>query len=341
MYRKTAYELPLAGKIYVAGHNSLVGAAVLRRLSALGYKDLVTKTSKELDLTSQWAVSQFFKENQPQYVFLCAEEAGGILAKSTYPASCIYDNLMIQSNIIHQSMKYKVKRLLFLGSSSVYPTSSQPMKEEQLLKGPLEPLDRSYAFAKAAGIEMCGAYNKQYGTRYLSVIPTDAYGPEDNYDLKTSHVLPAILRKMHEAKLRNDFKVDLWGTGKAKREFLHSDDLADALILLLGLPESKYQELLHANGHLPVVNVGSGQPVTIQELASMVAQTVGFKGELSWDTNKPTGAPSKLLDVSQINALGWKAKISLRTGIEKTYSQSSNLLNQLMNRHEPIKVKVK
>ena len=301
-----------SAKIYVAGHRGLVGSALVRRLQAGGYTNITTRTHAELDLTSQHAVQTFFAVEKPEYVFLAAAKVGGIHANNTYPADFIYQNLMIQSNIIHAAYQNKVRKLLFLGSSCIYPKNApQPMKEEYLLTGLLEPTNEPYALAKIAGIKMCAAYNRQYGTHFISVMPTNLYGPGDNYDLQNSHVLPALIRKMHEAKERGDAEAIVWGTGTPRREFLYSDDMADACVFLM--------EKSNAADIGEFVNIGVGKDVTIRELAELVAKTVGFKGRLVFDSTKPDGTPQKLLDVSRLTQLGWRAKTSLRDGILGAY----------------------
>lgn len=311
-------------KIYVAGHRGLVGSAIVRKLRAEGYTNLVLQTSEELDLRSQSAVAGFFAGEKPDYVFLAAAKVGGIVANSTYPAEFIYNNLSIQNNVIHNSYLTGVRRLLFLGSSCIYPKlAPQPLKEEYLLTGPLEPTNDAYAVAKIAGIIMCRSYNMQYGTRYLAAMPTNLYGPNDNFDLEKSHVLPALIRKFHEAKLGGEKKVVVWGTGIPKREFLHVDDLADACLFLMNLPEGSYDELLAAGPRSPVpalINIGSGTEVTISELAHIVKDVVGFRGEMTFDASKPDGTPRKLCDVSRMNSLGWRHKIELEEGIKGVYS---------------------
>jgi len=306
-------------KIYIAGHRGLVGSAIVRRLESEGCSNLVLRTRAELDLIDQAAVRSFFEQQRPEIVMLAAAKVGGILANATYPGEFIYENLMIQSNIIHWSQKTGVKRLLFLGSSCIYPKlAPQPMKEEYLLTGPLEQTNDAYAIAKIAGIKMCESYNKQFGTSYLSVMPTNLYGPGDNFDLEKSHVLPALIRKFHEAKVSDAPEVVVWGTGKPRREFLHVDDMADACVSLLGLPDKQYRELV--KGLTPcLINIGMGKDITIGELAELVKDIVGFAGKIVYDTSKPDGTPQKLLDVSRMSALGWKAGISLRQGIESTY----------------------
>ena len=295
-------------KIYIAGHRGLVGSAIMRRLKAEGYKNLLTHTHAELDLTRQEKVEEFFHEEKPDYVFLAAARVGGIYANNTYPAEFIYSNLTIQTNIIHASYVFKVKKLLFLGSSCIYPKNCpQPMKEEYLLGGPLEPTNEPYAVAKIAGIKMCQAYNRQYGTNFLSVMPTNLYGPNDNFDLKTSHVLPALIRKFHDAGTEGLSEVEIWGTGSPRREFLHVDDLADAsLFLMNNYNKSK------------IINIGTGRDLTTKELAEMIARIVGFKGRLVFNPIKPDGTPKKLLDVSKLHSFGWKARIGLEQGIAET-----------------------
>ncbi|MBA3023309.1 MAG: GDP-L-fucose synthase [Gammaproteobacteria bacterium] len=309
----------LESKIYVAGHRGLVGSALVRRLQAYGYSNLVTRTHAELELRDQAAVQAFFAKEKPEYVILAAAKVGGIHANNTYPAEFIHDNLVIQTNIIHSAWQNKVRRLLFLGSSCIYPKNApQPMKEECLLTGPLEPTNRPYALAKIAGIEMCWSYNRQYGTRYMAAMPTNLYGPNDNYDLNNSHVLPALIRKMHEAKQSGAKEVVVWGTGTPKREFLYSEDMADACIYLLEQAEGKLASLFN-DEQPPLVNIGCGEDLTIRELAELVAAVVGFKGNLTFDTSKPDGTMRKVMDVSRINALGWKRKMQLQDGIALSY----------------------
>ena len=305
-------------KIYVAGHRGLAGSALVRRLRAAGCENLVLRTHAELELTDAIAVRHFFEAEHPQHVLLAAAKVGGILANDTLPAEFIHENLAIQTNVIHEAWRARVKRLLFLGSSCIYPRECpQPMKEEYLLTGPLEPTNRPYAMAKIAGIEMCSAYNRQYGTQYLAVMPTNLYGPGDNYDLRTSHVLPALIRKAHEAKSRGDEALVVWGTGKPRREFLYSDDMADACVALLRLEDQRFQSAI--GSYPPLVNIGSGSDQTIRELAEAVAPIVGFRGALRFDTSKPDGTPRKLLDVSRIAALGWRPRVALHEGIARTY----------------------
>ena len=297
-------------KIFVAGHRGLVGSAICKKLQEEGYTNLVLRTSAELDLRQQDAVATFFASEKPEYVFVAAAKVGGIIANSTYPAEFLYQNLAIQNNIIHQSYVHGVKKLLFLGSSCIYPKlCPQPIKEEYLLTGPLEPTNDAYAIAKIAGIKMCDAYRQQYGCHFISAMPTNMYGPNDNFDLQNSHVLPALIRKMHTAKVTGQPHVTIWGTGTPKREFLHSDDLAAACLHLM----------LHFDEPGPI-NIGIGEDLSIAELAQMVKEVVGFEGQLEFDTSKPDGTPRKLLDVSRIHALGWKHNIELRDGISDVYA---------------------
>ncbi len=308
-----------AAKIYVAGHRGLVGSAIVRSLKKAGYSNLLRRTHAELDLTDQHAVRDFFDQEKPEYVFLAAAKVGGIYANSTYPAEFIYQNLAIQTNVIHESWRHGVKRLLFLGSSCIYPRDCpQPIKEEYLLTGSLESTNRPYALAKITGIEMCHAYNRQYGTKFMAAMPTNLYGPNDNYDLNNSHVLPALIRKMHEAKQRGDKEVIVWGTGTPKREFLYSDDMADACLYLLEQPDSKISNLFN-DEHPPLVNIGCGEDLTIRELAEIIAATVGYIGKLVFDSTKPDGTMRKLMDVSRMKGLGWTATTSLRNGIHSAY----------------------
>jgi GDP-L-fucose synthase len=297
-------------KIYVAGHRGLVGAAICRALEQTGCTDILTRTHGELDLTDQAAVRDFFAEQQPEYVFLAAARVGGIHANDTFPADFIRDNLLIQTNIIDSAYHNGTKKLLFLGSSCIYPKlCPQPMKEEYLLTGALEPTNEWYAVAKIAGIKMCQAYNRQYGFNAVSLMPTNLYGPGDNFDLENSHVLPALLRKFHEAQAKGQDSVEVWGTGKPKREFLHVDDLASACLYLM----NHYDEP-------EIINVGSGQEVTIGQLAALVGEVVGFKREITFNSAMPDGTPRKFLDVSRLSSLGWKSRISLRDGISETYT---------------------
>lgn len=296
-------------KIYIAGHNGLVGSAIVRNLKSNGFNNLVLKTRKELDLLDWQEVKKFFETEKPEYVFLAAARVGGILENDTYPADFIFQNLQIQNNVIHNAYLSEVKKLLFLGSSCIYPRECpQPIKEKYLLTGPLEKTNEAYAVAKIAGIKMCQSYNKQYGTKYISVMPTNLYGPNDNFDLNSSHVLPALLHKFHEAKINNQKEVLIWGTGSPKREFLHVDDLADACVFLM----ESYNEN-------EIVNIGTGEDISIRELAEIVKQIVGFEGKIKNDTSKPDGTPRKLLDVSKLRSLNWKHKIELSQGIKNTY----------------------
>ncbi|WP_126446654.1 GDP-L-fucose synthase family protein [Sulfuricystis multivorans] len=366
-------------RIYIAGHRGLVGSALMRMLTAKGYTHLITRTHAELDLTDQAAVRAFFERERPEYVFLAAAKVGGILANDSYPAEFIHQNLAIETHVIHEAWRVGVKRLLFLGSSCIYPRDCpQPIKEEYLLTGPLEPTNRPYAVAKIAGIEMCWAYNRQYGTRFLAVMPTNLYGPGDNYDLTTSHVIPAMLRKFHLAKLameKNwaaieaderrhgpipaDIKRDLhatcfegapprvvlWGTGTPRREFLYSDDLADACVFLMNLPDEQFDALLtgaplplgegagvraqppstlgrrNEGKHPPLINIGTGHDLTIRELAELVRDVVGYQGEIVFDASKPDGTPRKVLDVSRLAALGWQPRVKLRQGLEQSFTE--------------------
>ena len=312
--------------IYVAGHRGLVGSAIVRNLEAKGYTHILKRTHAELDLTDAAATDAFFAEHKPEYVFLAAAKVGGIVANNSYPAEFIRDNLVIQANVIHSAWKHGVTRLMFLGSSCIYPKMApQPMREDCLLTGPLEPTNRPYALAKIAGIEMCWSYNRQYGTKYLAVMPTNLYGPGDNYHPENSHVIPALLRKFHEAKQRGDRTVTIWGTGTPRREFLYSDDMADACVFLMNLPDDRYTSLLGSDESVsgrfepPLVNVGVGEDVTIKELAGLVGEVVGFDGELVFDTSKPDGTPRKLMDVRRLNGIGWQASTALHQGLESAY----------------------
>jgi len=307
-----------SAKIYVAGHRGLAGSALVRRLRAAGFDNLVLRTHAELELTDATAVRRFFETERPQHAVLAAAKVGGIVANDTYPAEFIRENLAIQTNVIHEAWRAGVRRLLFLGSSCIYPRDCpQPMKEKYLLTGPLEPTNRPYALAKIAGIEMCSAYNRQYGTQYLAVMPTNLYGPGDNYDLQISHVLPALIRKAHEAKHRGDEALVVWGSGRPRREFLYSDDMADACVTLLTLDDAKFGAAMST--YPPLINIGCGSDLTIQELAAIVARIVGFKGVLKFDTSKPDGTPRKLLDVSRMTTLGWMPRIGMEEGIALAY----------------------
>jgi GDP-L-fucose synthase len=305
--------------IYVAGHRGLVGSAVHRELVRQGYTNIVTRTHQELDLCDEVAVDAFFSDVRPQFVFLAAAKVGGILANDSYPADFIRDNLMIQTNVIEASRNAGVKRLLFLGSSCIYPKlCPQPIKEEYLLTGPLEPTNRAYALAKIAGIEMCWSYNRQYGTQYLAAMPTNLYGPGDNFDLATSHVLPALMRKTAEAKASGARELVVWGTGTPRRELLYSDDLAQACCFLMNLDEGRFGSLLGKDAP-PLINIGTGEDVTIRELAETVARVLGFDGEMVFDTTKPDGTPRKLMDVGRLHGLGWRHTVALEDGIRRTW----------------------
>ena len=298
-------------KIYIAGHRGMVGSAIHRRLRKEGFENFIFRTSDELDLREQRAVADFFAREKPAYVFLAAAKVGGILANNTYRAEFLYDNLMIQSNVIENSYRQGVKKLLFLGSSCIYPKlAPQPLKEDYLLTGLLEDTNEPYAIAKIAGIKMCDAYRRQYGCNFISVMPTNLYGPNDNYDLKNSHVLPALLRKFHEAKMNDEPEVTVWGSGTPRREFLHADDMADACVYLM----KHYNE----EG---LINIGVGEDLTIKELAGMIKEITGYNGKIIFDTSKPDGTPRKLLDVSKLSALGWKASISLKQGVAGVYRE--------------------
>ena len=315
-------------KIYVAGHRGLVGSAIVRNLQAAGYTQLLTRTHAELDLTDERATRAFFEATRPDYVFLAAAKVGGIVANNSYPAEFIRDNLVIQANVIHSAYLSGVKRLLFLGSSCIYPKlAPQPMREADLLTGPLEPTNRPYALAKIAGIEMCWSYNRQYGTKYLAAMPTNLYGPGDNYHPTHSHVIPALLRKFHEARQRGDASVTVWGTGTPRREFLYSDDMADACVYLMNLGDERYQALLGSDESVsgrfepPLVNIGVGHDVSIAELAELVRQTTGFKGHIAYDHEKPDGTPRKLMDVSLLARTGWTARTPLADGLRHAYAE--------------------
>ena len=321
-------------RIYVAGHRGLVGSALVRRLESTGHTQLLKRTHAELDLTDAAQTQAFFDAERPEYVFLAAAKVGGIVANNIYPAEFIRENLVIQTNVIHSAWRAGVKRLMFLGSSCIYPRlAPQPMAESCLLTGPLEATNRPYALAKIAGIEMCWSYNRQYGTQYLAVMPTNLYGPGDNYDLQTSHVIPALLRKFHEAKQRGEPSVVVWGTGTPRREFLYSDDMADACVFLMNLPDERYRALLgsdeSATGRFepPLVNIGVGQDVTIAELAQAVRAAVGYEGDIEYDSSKPDGTPRKLLDVSLLTRAGWKARTPLADGLLQAYREFVSTLN--------------
>ncbi|MDO8444896.1 MAG: GDP-L-fucose synthase [Deltaproteobacteria bacterium] len=298
-----------SSRIYIAGHRGLVGSAICRRLKLEGFGNLVVRTSKELDLRRQSEIQAFFEKERPEYVFLSAAKVGGILANNSYPADFIYDNIMIEANIIHASYRYSVKKLLFLGSSCIYPKHApQPIKEEYLLTGELEPTNEPYAIAKIVGLKMCQAYNRQYGTNFISAMPTNIYGPYDNFDLNTSHVLPALIRKFHEAKVENKPEVEIWGTGTPRREFLYVEDLADACLFLM----EKYDGS-------EIFNIGVGEDISIKDVVILIKEIVGYKGDIRYDNSKPDGTPRKLLDVSKLTSLGWIARTNIRDGILKTY----------------------
>jgi GDP-L-fucose synthase len=305
--------------IYVAGHRGMVGAAIVRRLESNGYRDILTRTHAQLDLTNQQAVEAFFAAERPRQVYLAAAKVGGIWANNTYPAEFIYQNLMIEANIIQAAHRHGVERLLFLGSSCIYPRlAEQPMREEALLTGTLEPTNEPYAIAKIAGIKLCESYNRQYGTDFRSVMPTNLYGPGDNFDLENSHVIPALIRKFHEAKEAGADSVEVWGTGRPRREFLHVDDMAAACVFVMGLDAETYRA--RTEPMLSHINVGVGEDVTIRALAETVRDVTGFPGEIRFDSSKPDGTPRKLLDVSRLNAMGWEATIGLRQGLQSTYA---------------------
>lgn len=322
-----------SAKIYVAGHRGLVGSAIVKTLIAQGYTNLLTRSHAELDLTTQSAVTDFFASEKPEYVFLAAAKVGGIHANSTYPAQFIHENLAIQTNVIHQSYVQGVKRLLFLGSSCIYPKfAPQPIKEEHLLTGSLEPTNRPYALAKIAGIEMCWSYNRQYGTQFLAAMPTNLYGPGDNYHPENSHVIPALIRKFHEAKVNNQPQVTVWGTGTPKREFLYNQDMADACVFLMKLEHNHFQSLLGSDESVsgmfqpPLVNVGYGSDITIKELAETVQKVIGYQGKIQFDTSKPDGTPRKLMDSTILHQAGWQPKVSIESGLEIAYQ---DFLNQI------------
>jgi GDP-L-fucose synthase len=313
-------------RIFVAGHRGLVGSAITAYLEQQGFRNVLKRTRADLDLLDTRAVEAFFAAERPGYVFLAAAKVGGILANDTYPAEFLRDNVILQTNVIEASRHAGVRRLLFLGSSCIYPRlAPQPIREESLLTGPLESTNRPYALAKIAGVEMCWAYNRQYGTQYLAAMPTNLYGPHDNFDLATSHVLPALMRKVVEAKAAGRDFIDVWGTGTPRRELLYSEDLAEALVFLMQLPDAQFAMLINTE-QAPLINIGTGEDLTIRELAELVARELGFKGELRFDTSKPDGTPRKLLDVSRIHALGWRAKTTLPEGIRKTSAAAGEQL---------------
>jgi GDP-L-fucose synthase len=309
-------------KIYVAGHRGLAGSAIVRKLRSLDYENLVLRTHKEVDLQDWNAVRAFFDDQRPEFVFLAAAKVGGILANRDFPADFIAQNLRIQSNVIENAYRTQVKRLLFLGSSCIYPKlAPQPIGEDQLLTGPLEFTNRSYAIAKIAGIEMCWAFNRQHGTQFLAAMPTNLYGPGDNYNLQNSHVLPALIRKVHEAKLRGERSVTVWGTGKPLREFLFSDDMADACVFLLNLSNEEFSKLVGVPEAAPIVNVGSGSELSIADLARKVCQVLEFKGEIVFDASKPDGTPRKLMDSARLFSYGWRPKVTMEEGIGIAYAE--------------------
>lgn len=310
-------------KIYVAGHRGLVGSALLRNLWDKGYNNLITRTHDELELTDQAAVREFFAREKPEYVFLAAAKVGGIHANNTYPAEFIYQNLAVQTNVIHESWRNNVGRLLFLGSSCIYPRECpQPMKEEYLQTSPLEPTNRAYAQAKISGIEMCWSYNRQYGTQYLAVMPTNLYGPGDTYHLENSHVIPALIRKFHEAKVSNATTVTVWGSGTPRREFMYSEDMADACVHMMCLPDEQFTSLLaqdRNDGLPPLMNIGVGHDMTIRELAETIKTVVGFEGDIVFDSSKPDGTMRKLMDVERLHTTGWQATTQFSTGVNLAY----------------------
>jgi GDP-L-fucose synthase len=312
--------MKLDDKIFIAGHRGLVGSALIRCLKSQGYTNLLIATHQELDLTIQAEVNAFFKQHQPQYVFLAAAKVGGIYANSHFPADFLYQNIAIQMNVIHAAYQHGVKRLLFLGSSCIYPRlAPQPMQESALLSGPLEPTNRAYAVAKISGIEQCFAYNRQYGTQFLAVMPTNLYGPGDNYDPQSSHVIPGMITKFHRAQEERASSVVLWGTGKPYREFLHCDDMASACCFLMQLSDTQYTALCCSETEPPLINIGSGQEVSIQSLAEIVREVVGYQGSIHFDTTKPDGTPRKLLDSTQLQVLGWQPQVDLKAGLQTTY----------------------
>jgi GDP-L-fucose synthase len=316
--------MDLNDKIYIAGHRGLVGSAIVRQLESRGFTNLLMRTHKELDLTNQTQVQDFFKQENPDYVILAAAKVGGIHANNTYPADFIYQNMMIEANVINSAYENKVKRLLFLGSTCIYPKAvEQPMREDALLTDVLEPTNEPYALAKIAGIKLCESYNRQHGTDFRSVMPTNLYGPNDNFHPENSHVIPALMRRFHEAKVNNDAAVVVWGTGNAMREFLYVDDMAEASLFVLELDEITYQA--NTQPMLSHINVGTGVDITIREMAETIKQVVGFKGGLSFDTTKPDGAPRKLIDVIRLENMGWKYSVDLRKGLEKTYDWCLNM----------------
>jgi GDP-L-fucose synthase len=322
--------MEFSDKIYVAGHTGLVGSALVRRLQQAGYHNLLLRTRRELDLMDAEAVKWFFSETRPQCVFLAAAKVGGILANDSFPADFIFENLRIQTNVIHEAWRSGVRRLLFLGSSCIYPKlAPQPLQEEAWLSGSLESTNRAYAVAKIAGVEMCWAYNRQYGTGFLAAMPTNLYGPGDHYDPENSHLVPALIRKMHEAKITGSRRVVLWGSGTARRELLHSDDAADACIFLLSLPQEAFAKLAARTSGPPLVNIGCGEDFTIRELAALVAEAVGVAPSLSFDSSKPDGTPRKQMDIRRLAALGWKPRIGLSDGLRQTYADFCSRVDEL------------
>lgn len=311
--------IPFNAKIYVAGHKGMVGSAIVRQLKAMGYANIITRTHAQLDLTNQAAVNAFFSAELPRYVFLAAAKVGGIHANNIYRGEFIYQNMMIQNNVIHAAYQNGVDRLMFLGSSCIYPKQApQPIKEEYLLTGPLEQTNQPYAIAKISGIELCWSYNRQYGTKYLAVMPTNLYGPGDNYHPENSHVIPALIRRAHEYKLRNQPEFVVWGTGMPRREFMYSEDMANACVYLMTLQQPEYDFFLNENNP-PLVNIGTGEDITIAELAQTVCDVVGYNGKIVFDTSKPDGTMRKLLDVSLLNGRGWKAQTQLKEGLRVAY----------------------
>jgi len=311
--------MDLKDKIYIAGHRGLVGSAIVRQLEERSFTNLLVREHKELDLTNQVAVQAFFSQEKPDYVILAAGKVGGIHANNTYPADFIYQNLMIGANIVNSAYEHKVKRLLFLGSSCIYPRSvEQPMREDAILTNVLEPTNEPYALSKIAGIKLCESYNRQHGTDFRSVMPTNLYGINDNFHPENSHVIPALMRRFHEAKINNDAEVVVWGTGNAMREFLYVDDMAEASLFILELDENIYQS--NVKSTLSHINVGTGKDITIREVAEIIKEVIGFKGKLLFDTSKPDGAQRKLIDVSRLSNMGWNYSINLKNGLEKTYN---------------------
>ena len=319
--------ISLDAKIYIAGHNGMVGGALIRQLTAKGYGNILTRTRAELDLTDQAAVNSFITTEKPDYVFLAAAKVGGIHANNTYRAEFIYQNMMIQNNVIHAAYRNSVERLMFLGSSCIYPKlAPQPIKEEYLLSGPLEPTNQPYAVAKISGIEMCWSYNRQYGTKYLAVMPTNLYGPGDNYHPENSHVIPALIRRAHEYKLRNEPEFVVWGSGRPRREFLYCEDMANACVYLMTLPQEEYDFFLNDTTP-PLINIGTGQDITIAELAATICKVVGYTGKIVYDASKPDGTMQKLLDVSLLNSRGWRATTRLEDGLRVAYRLFSEIQN--------------